>query len=332
MTKRLAGKVAVVTGSGQGVGRGIALVLAREGASVVTNNRKPGSTGTASFTQVQDDSFSAAEREKLLGLKGDAESTANEIIRAGGEAVPFYGDVSDYATAGKLIQTAVDAFGRIDILVNNAAGLGFGMLTDTTEADWDYQTVPKLKGAFNTMSHAIPFMMRQKFGRILNVASDAWVGMAGLAPYSAANAGVIGLTKAAAKEWWRFGVTCNAFCPQAASRGHVNFRATLRQLMEAQGSSMQVDEARMKEVEDAHGPAENMAPFVAYLATDEAGHISGAVFSITASGRVALYSDPAPVAEIKKNDGPWTVEELIDVVPERLLKDYVSIATLNEWQ
>jgi 3-oxoacyl-[acyl-carrier protein] reductase len=246
--------------------------------------------------------------------------------------VPFYGDVSDYATAGKLVQTAVDAFGRIDIVVNNAAGLGFGMLTDTTEADWDYQTVPKLKGAFNTMRHAIPFMIEQRFGRILNVASDAWVGIAGLAAYSAANAGLVGLTKAAAKEWWRFGVTCNAFCPQAASRGHVNFRATLRQLMAAQGITMQVDEARMKAVEDAHGPAETMAPFVAYLATAEAGYISGAVFSITASGRVARYSDPAPLAEIKKTDGPWTVEELIAAVPETLMKDYVSSATLNEWQ
>jgi 3-oxoacyl-[acyl-carrier protein] reductase len=122
--------------------------------------------------------------------------------------------VSDYTTAGKLIQTAVDAFGRVDILVNNAAGLGFGMLATTTEADWDNQTVPKLKGTFNCMSHAIPFMMEQKSGRVLNVASDA--------AYSAANAGIVDLTKAAAKELWPFGVTCNAFCPQAASRGHVN--------------------------------------------------------------------------------------------------------------
>ncbi|MFB5678855.1 SDR family NAD(P)-dependent oxidoreductase [Paenibacillus terreus] len=331
MTKRLEGKVAVVTGSGQGVGRGIALVLAREGAKVVTNNRKPGSTGAASFKKELDEQFSADERAKLLALKGDAESTANEIIREGGEAVPFYGDVSDYATAGKLIQTAVDAFGRVDILVNNAAGLGFGMLATTTEADWDYQTVPKLKGAFNCMSHGIPFMMKQKFGRILNVASDAWVGIAGLGAYSAANAGIIGLTKAAAKELWPFGITCNAFCPQAASRGHVNFRATLRELMKAQGITMEVDEAKMKEVEEAHGPAENMAPFVAYLATGEASFISGAVFSITANGRLSLYSDPEPACEINKNDDPWTVEELIKTVPENLLKDYVSIATRNEW-
>ncbi|MEK5163262.1 SDR family NAD(P)-dependent oxidoreductase [Paenibacillus sp. FSL R5-0527] len=331
MTKRLEGKVAVVTGSGQGVGRGIALVLAREGAKVVTNNRKPGSTGTASFKKELDEQFNDEERAKLLTLKGDAESTANEIIKEGGEAVPFYGDVSEFATAGKLIQTAVDTFGRVDILVNNAAGMGFGMLATTTEADWDYQTVPKLKGAFNCLSHALPFMREQKSGRILNVASDAWVGIAGLGAYSAANPGIVGLTKAAAKELWPFGITCNAFCPQAASRSHVNFRATLRELIKTQGITMEVDEAKMKEVEEAHGPAENMAPFVAYLATEEAAFISGAVFSITANGRVALYSDPEPAGEIKKNEGPWTVEELIKTVPENLLKDYVSIATRNEW-
>ncbi|MNW66885.1 short chain dehydrogenase [compost metagenome] len=87
----------------------------------------------------------------------------------------------------------------------------------------------------------------------------------------------------------------------------------------------------MKEVEEAHGPAENMAPFVAYLATQEAAYISGAVFSVTANGRITLYSDPVSTHEIKKNDVPWTMEELIKVVPEKLLKDYVSIATLNEW-
>jgi 3-oxoacyl-[acyl-carrier protein] reductase len=97
--------------------------------------------------------------------------------------------------------------------------------------------------------------------------------------------------------------------------------------MKAQGITMEVGETKMKEVEEAHGPAENMAPFVAYLATGE----GGAVFSITANGRAALYSDPETAGEIKKSDGPWTVEELIKTVPENLLKNYVSIATRNEW-
>lgn len=326
MTRRLEGKVAVVTGSGQGVGKGIAIVLAREGAKVVTNNRKP-SSGAALSEGAQ---LNEAERAKLLALKGDAESAANEIIQAGGEAVPFFGNVADYETAGKLIQAAIDAFGRIDILVNNAAGLGSGMLVATSEADWDYQTVPKLKGAFNCMSHALPFMIKQQFGRVINVASDAWVGMQGLSAYSAANAGLVGLTKATAKEVYRAGVTVNAICPQAASPGHfVEYTAMVKKL---KGLGVQIDEARLRQVEDAHGPAEDMAPFVAYLATEDAACVSGAVFSVTANGRVSLYSEPAAAAEITKDNGPWTVEELIQVAPERLLKDYVSMAARNDWR
>jgi 3-oxoacyl-[acyl-carrier protein] reductase len=326
MTKKLEGKVAVVTGSGQGVGRGIAIVLAREGAKVVINDLKPGSAAAIN----EGHQFDEATQERLLALRGDAESTANKIIKDGGEAVPFYGDVTNYDTVGKLIQTAIDTFGRIDILVNNAAGLGSGTLTATTETDWDYQTVAKLKGAFNCMSHAVPFMIKQKFGRVVNVASDAWVGMAGLSAYSAANAGLVGLTKATAKEVAQMGVTVNAICPQAASPGHlVEYTAMIKKL---RSLGVKIDEAKLKEVEDAHGPAENMAPFVAYLATVEAAGISGAVFSVTANGRIALYSDPVPAAEIKKADSPWTVDELIREVPEKLLKVYASIASRNEWK
>ena len=323
MTGKLAGKVAIVTGSGQGVGRGIAVLLAREGARVVTNNRKPYAPDDPTVGA----NLSPEERQQLLALRGDAEGAAQQIIAEGGQAIPFYGDVADFAAAGRLVQAAVDAFGRIDILVNNAAGLGSGMLVNTSEADWDYQTVPKLKGAFNTMRHAVPIMLQQKFGRVINVASDAWIGMNGLSAYSAANAGLVGLTKATAKELFRAGVTVNAVCPQAASPGHfIEFNAMIKKLTSL---GVKIDEERMKKVEEDHGPAEDMAPFVAYLATEEAAFISGSVFSLTASGRVTLYSEPAPVQTIQKDGSPWTVEELIQQAPESLLKDYTSIAAVN---
>ena len=323
MGRKLEGMVAIVTGSGQGVGRGIAIGLAREGAKVITNNRKPKSSLT-DFRECDEE-----EREKITTLIGDAESTANEIISEGGEAIPFYGDIADYETARRLIQTAIDKFGRIDIVVNNAAGLGFGMFTDITEDDWDYQTVPKLKGAYNTMSHAVSFMIKQKFGCIVNVASDAWVGVAGLSAYSAANSGVVGLTKSTAKELNKFGISVNAICPQAESPGHqINFYATKKKLADF---GVDFDEEKMKAVEDAHGKAENLAPFVAYLATKEAAYITGMVFSVTANGRITIYSNPEPKNTIKKNDEPWTIDELIEKVPEKLLKDYESIAEFKEW-
>ncbi|OMC71451.1 hypothetical protein BK126_05015 [Paenibacillus sp. FSL H7-0326] len=146
MRKSLEGKVAIVTGSGQGIGKGIALVLARECARVITNNRKPNAQKEAVDLSILDET-------------ARAKHAANEINASSGEAIPFYGNVADYETAGKLIQTAIDQWGRIDILVNNAVGLGAGTLNDTSEADWDYQTIPKLKGSYNTMKHSIPHMI-----------------------------------------------------------------------------------------------------------------------------------------------------------------------------
>jgi 3-oxoacyl-[acyl-carrier protein] reductase len=272
------------------------------------------------------------EKVKHASLSGDAESTANEIIAMGGKAIPFYGNVADYETAGKMIQTAIDAWGRVDILVNNAAGLGSGMLKDTSEEDWDYQVIPKLKGSYNTMKHAIPYMIEQKFGRIINVASDAWVGIPGLAAYSAGNAGLVGVSKAAAKELNPYGITVNCICPQADSPGHiVNFTIVRKKIEGLTGGKIQVDSEKMAAVQAAHGTPEDTAPFVAYLATKEAEYISGAVFSVTGDARVTIYTEPVNANTIKKNDGPWTMNELIDTVPKTLMKDYVSIVKGNDW-
>ena len=331
----LEGKVAVVTGSGQGVGRGIAILLAREGAKIVTNDLKPKShrpTETAFRASALGGTpeFTDAEKQKYEALYGDAESTADEIGGEGGEATTFYGDISDYETSAKLIQTAVDRYGRIDILVNNAAGLGFGPFVNLTEDDWNYQLGAKLNGSFNCMAHAVPHMIQQKYGRILNTASDAWTGLASLSAYGAANSGLVALTKSTAKELAQDGITVNAFCPQAASPGHVSFGATLRTMLQGAGSGVEVDDERMKESNKQHGSAENLT-FLAYLSSEEAANISGAVFSVTGGGRVSLYSEPIHVSEIDKTGEPWTIDELRREVPQKLLKDYVSIALNREF-
>jgi 3-oxoacyl-[acyl-carrier protein] reductase len=335
MSGLLEGKVAVVTGSGQGVGRGFAILLAREGAKIVTNNRKPKSKSSTK-TEFRASalgtgpSFNEAETDAFQALSGDAESTANEIVSAGGEAVPFYGDISDYDTSGNLIQTAQDNFGRIDILVNTAAGLGFGPLASLSKEDWDYQITPKLGGAFNCMKHAVPHMAKQGYGRILNTASDAWTGIASLSAYGAANAGLVALTKSAAKELAQAGITVNAFCPQAASPGHISFSSTLRSMVKSQGRNMKIDSTRMKASEEAHGPAENLT-FLAYLPSADAATISGAVFSVTGNGQIALYSEPVHVSKIEKTGDAWTMDELRKQVPEVLLKNYQSVVHNREF-
>lgn len=181
------------------------------------------------------------------------------------------------------------------------------------------------------MSHAVPYMIKQGYGRILNCASDAWTGIANLSAYSAANAGIVGLTKSTAKELDRFGITVNAYCPQAASPGHVSFGATLKTMMAENGIKIDPNDKRVEESEKEHGPAENVAPFLVYLCTEHAQYVNGAVFTVTGGGRVSLYSDPKIVKEIKKTDEAWSVSELMEQVPETLLKDYVSIAKDREF-
>lgn len=338
MGNALEGKVAIVTGSGQGVGRGIAVFLAKEGAKVITNNRKPKRRETIAVTETfrslgveKEPQFSEEEYREILALRGDAESTAEEIRMNGGIAEPFYGDVADPETAKNMVAFAMEKFGRIDIVVNNAAGLGFGPFVLTDEASWDYQVNGKLKGTYNILQQVVPVMIRQGSGTILNGASDAWRGIANLTAYSAANGAIVAMTKALAKELYRFGITVNAYCPQAASPGHLSFNATLREMLAEKGMTMDMNNEKVIASNKEHGPAENVGPFLAYLCTEAGRKISGAVFEVTGGGRVSLYPHPEICAEIRKEEAPWTVEEITETVPETLFKDYVSIVSAPEF-
>lgn len=324
----LDGKVAVITGSGQGIGRGIALFMASEGAKVVTNNRKP-----LDRTRLRDQyaDLPEEERERVISMRGDAQSVADEIRAAGGEATPFFGDVSDYDTAGRLIQTALDAYGRIDILVNNAAGLGQGTILNTDEKSWDYQTHAKMKGAYNTMHHAAPHMVEQGGGTILNSASNAWVGIANLCAYSAGNAGLVGLTKAAAQELARDGVTVNAYCPRATSPGHVaEFMRTVRTLSAAIGEG-HLDKDKLAAVEAEHDDPIYLAPFLAYLCGDDCRDITGQVFGLSVSGKIEWYSAPQIVSEVHRESGHWTMAELRQQMPKTILRAVRLQATADTW-
>lgn len=312
----LKGKVAVVTGSGQGIGRAIALGMAEEGAKVVTNNRRRGSTGHAILDESILKSMSAEQIERLHKQleesSGDAETTAEAIKKAGGEAVPFFGDVSDFEAAKKLIQTAVDSFGRIDILANVAGTFGFSPIWEMTEELWDKVTLTKPKGYFNCIRHAVPFMMKQKWGRILNCTSRAFLGdVLKHAEYCTANAGVVGLTRAVAKELASYGITCNAFAPFAKTRAAYELTAYDEAVSEAESPWM--DRKFSFSLEMTPSP-DDVAPLMNYLASDEAANITGRVFNV-GGPIINLYSEPEMERTLVKYGGRWTLDELKQQIP-----------------
>jgi len=298
MVDRLKGKVAVVTGSGQGIGSAIALALAKEGAKVVTNNRRQGTEG------------------------GDAETAARQITDMGGQAVPFFGSVSDFETAGKLIQTAVDSFGRLDILVNNAGADRPHMIWNMTEEEWDTSVDSYLKGTFNCSRFACGLMREQKWGRIINTTSTAWLGTVGHCNYGAAKAGIVGLTRAIARETGRYGVTCNAYAPTASTR----FSASeeIQEGFKKRYEAGLMTKERYEELTNLPDPM-TLTPFLVYLCTDEAADINGQVFDVTGSN-IAIYSEPVKLKSIDKKEGLWTIEELIEQVPKVLLQGYKNPA------
>ncbi|MGD9161289.1 MAG: SDR family NAD(P)-dependent oxidoreductase [Desulfobacteraceae bacterium] len=320
MSENLKGKVAVVTGSGQGIGRSIAIAMSREGAKVVTNNRKPGSTGFAIMDESLVENLNSEEKEDLKKrseeAKGDAETTAQAIRDAGGEAVPFFGDTSDFNTAKELIQTAVDNYGRIDILVNVVGTFSFSPIWEMSEEMWDYVCNVKPKAHFNCIRHALPYMMEQKFGRIINCTSGAFKG-GGIrqAHYSAANAGVVGLTFAVAQEVIEYGITCNAFAPNAQTRASFEIDAYEKAMPEGKGPWV-FDNFKLP-LNLSPSP-DDLAPFICYLSTDEAAEISGSVFFVGGPS-VHLYSEAEWQSSLIKYGGRWTVEELKEQVPMNLM-------------
>ncbi len=323
--QNLIGKVAVVTGSGQGIGRAIAVGMAREGAKVVTNNRKPGSTGFAIMNENLVGNLSAEKREWLRkeaeAASGDAETTARAIREFGGDATAFFGDVSDFEVARQLIQATVDTYGRIDILVNVVGTFAFSPIWEMSEETWDKVCSVKPKAHFNCIRHALPFMIQQKFGRIVNCTSGAFKG-GGLrqANYSAGNAGVVGLTYAVAQEVYQFGITCNAFAPDARTRA--SFELSAFEMANTAAAGPWVYENFKLPLANSPSP-DDLAPFICYLATDDAARISGSVFFVGGQG-VNLYSEMEIQSSLTKYGGRWTVDELKQQVPRGLMRMYQS--------
>lgn len=296
--KNLAGKAAIVTGAGRGIGRAIALELATQGAAVVVVDPGLGRGGEATED---------APAAQVVG----------EIEARGGRAVAALQPVDDYSAAGAIVGQCVESFGRVDVVVNCAGVLRERMIWNLGEDDWDTVIRVHLKGHYNMCHHAAKVMRGQRGGRLINFASDAWRGSVGQANYAAAKGGIVSLTRALARELGRYGVTANAICPIAATRMTLN--QGVIDGMKRRLETGLISQERYDAIMAMPGP-EFVAPMVAYLATDAASAVNGQIFHVE-KGRVSIYSEPVEEKALLKaqDDGLFTVEELMAAVPGCLL-------------
>ncbi len=299
MGDRLKDRVAIVTGAGRGIGRGEALLLAAEGAAVVINDFGGSAAGDG-------------------GEKSPADEVVEEIKAAGGKAAANYGNIADYSTGEELVQQAVDTFGRLDIVINNAGILRDRMVFNMAEDEWDSVLAVHLKGHFNLTRAACVVFRQQRSGVIVNTSSESGLGNMGQANYSAAKEGIIGLTRTVARDMGKYGVRCNAIRPRAGTRLVISDQ--MRAAAEREGSGgMQLKGLEMFEKTN---PPEAVAPMVVWLCTDEAANVNGRDF-LLGGNHIALYSLPEPIANIK-TDSTWDLDTVAKLAPEELTKDLTN--------
>jgi NAD(P)-dependent dehydrogenase (short-subunit alcohol dehydrogenase family) len=278
----LEGKVAIVTGSGQGVGRAIAEGLAKAGASVVVNDVGVTLTG---------------ETENVSA----AEEAATAIQAAGGQAVANRDSVADWASAQRIVQTALDAFGRIDIVVNNAGILRDAIFHRMEPDEWRAVIDVHLHGSFNISRAAATHFRQQQSGSYIHMTSTAGlIGNFGQANYMAAKLGIVGLSRAIAMDMQRFNVRSNCIAPFAWSR-----------MVSSIPTDTEADKVRVAKLKQM--TPEKIAPMVAFLGSEAAKDISGQVFAVR-NNEVFLMSQPRPVRSLHRGEG-WTPEALAEQLP-----------------
>src|SRR5437588_9980911 len=286
----LDGKTALVTGAGRGIGRGIAIALAAAEAKVVVNDLGA--------------SLSGEGRENT-----PAQTVVDKIVKYGGTATANYGSVADFGQAAAMVQQAIDAWGRIDIVVHVAGILRDRMIFNMTEDEWDAVVNVHLKGMFNLVRAASVSMRGQKSGRIISMSSVSALGAPGQPNYAAAKAGIIGLTWSTANAMAKYGVTVNAIMPSGATR-MIDSTPRGRAVFEQTGkwpSEQAVGTER---------DPDNVAPLVVYLASDAAANVNGQVFHSYGFG-YTLLEQPHAVRSIRTRQR-WDPEELARVFPQTL--------------
>jgi NAD(P)-dependent dehydrogenase (short-subunit alcohol dehydrogenase family) len=287
------GKVVLVTGAGRGVGRGIALEFAKAGAAVVVNDLGVSLSG-----------------QENTGLS-PAQEVVNEIIALGGQAVANSDSVVSQEGAHAMVQAALDNFGRIDAVVNNAGNLRDVLFHRMTEDDFDAVIAVHLKGSFNVSRAAAPHFKTQSSGAYIHMTSTSGlVGNLGQANYAAAKLGIVGLSKSIALDMQRFNVRSNAVAPFAWTRMIDSIPTdTTEQQKRVEGLKKLVPE--------------KIAPFVVALASDAAAHVTGQIFGVR-NNEIYLFSQPRPIRTAHTSDG-WTPETVVERVLPMFENDFYPL-------
>jgi len=306
MAEMLNGKVAIVTGSGRGIGRGIAKLMAAEGASVVVVDPGVNVDGTGS-------DLSAADQG------------VGEITRAGGTAVPCYESVATMQGGEKIVQTAIDGFGKLDIVVTCAGILRDRMIFNMSEEEWDDVIAVHLKGTFTVVKNASILFRQQRSGRIITFSSESGLmGNSGQANYGAAKSGIAGFTKVVAKDMGRYGVTVNSIAPRASTRMIADIPGSAAEIRARSGVAPIAGEEDLASLDPDH-----IAPFVAYLASDFADNVNGQTFLVYGD-TISLVSQPRPERAIYESSGTWDIEKLSVMARDVLTKDIANPAPARE--
>jgi NAD(P)-dependent dehydrogenase (short-subunit alcohol dehydrogenase family) len=288
MARHLEGKVAAVTGGGRGIGREVSKALAAQGAAVVVN----------------DLGVTVAGQKETVSPADDVVKT---IKAAGGNAASNHEDISTPEGGEGLVNQAIKEFGKLDILVNVAGILRDRMIFNMTVEEWDAVIRVHLRGHFCTMRPASAHMRERKFGRIINFSSNSAQGAPGQPNYAAAKAGILGLTYSAANALQKYGITCNAIMPGAATRMTDTIPAG-----RMPGATGLASETAAGTPMD---PA-NVPPVIVYLSSDDAAEVNGQCFG--ASGyRITRYTHMRP-DRVLMNNGAWDIDQLFKIFKQTL--------------
>ena len=302
MAEILKDQVGIVTGAGRGIGRGIARLMAADGAKVVVVDPGVSLDGTGSD-------------------RSPADQVVKEITDSGGVAVACHESVATMQGGENIVRTAVDNFGKLDILVTSAGILRDRMVFNMTEQEWDDVISVHLKGTFTVVKHACILFRQQRSGRIITFTSESGlVGNSGQANYGAAKSGIAGFTKVVARDMGRYGVTANSIAPRAQTRMIAAIPQSAGEIRARGGVANLSGEEDLQRVDP-----DDVAPFVVYLASDYSSNINGQTFLVY-GGDISVMSQPRPLRSIY-NEGHWPLEVLAP-----LARDYLTAGIGNPTQ